>query len=277
VRAAAVQLAPALGDVAANRARIACAIASTRADLVVFPECALSGYGFDSKDAAWPSAETVPGPSTEAWAAACKAAGRRTIVGLLERDGDRLFNAAVLVGPAGVEGVYRKTHLPWLGVDRFTTPGDLGFPVFETPVGRIGILVCYDLSFPEAARCLKLGGAQLVCVPTNWPMAAQVSCVHAPPVRAQENHLHLLTCDRVGEEAGFRFRGGSSITDFDGRVLAVAGDAEETILADLDLAGADHNRVVNVPGLYELDRIAHRRPEIYGRITRRDASAARQP
>ncbi|MBL8767104.1 MAG: carbon-nitrogen hydrolase family protein [Planctomycetes bacterium] len=268
MRVAVVQFDPVLTDTAANTEAIRSGILAADADLVVFPECALQGYSYESRDAAALIAETVPGPATEAVGEACARAGCTAIFGLLERDGDRLFNAAAIVGPHGLIGRYRKMHLPFLGVDRFVDPGDLGFPVFETPLARVGVLICFDLSFPEAARCLKLGGAQVLCVPTNWPLAAEVSCVHSPPSRAQENHIHVVTADRVGEEGGFTFRGESRVVDCSGRVLTVAGRGPEVLRATLDPSAADRNRVVYVPGKYELDRVGGRRPEHYGAVTR---------
>ncbi|MAG56199.1 MAG: hypothetical protein CMJ83_07915 [Planctomycetes bacterium] len=267
LRISVVQTDPKLGATAGNLDTMVAAVESADAELVVFPECALSGYGFASKDEAWPFAELVPGPATERLVDASKRTGRWSIAGMLERDGDDLFNAAVLMGPDGVAGVYRKNHLPFLGVDRFVTQGNHGFPVFDTPLGKIGILICFDLSFPEAARCLKLGGAQVICVPTNWPMAAAVSCEHAPPVRAQENHVWIVTADRVGEESGFAFRGRSRICDPDGHVIVQAGDGLEVITADVDPAVANENRTVIVPGEYELDRMGQRRPEYYAAIS----------
>src|SRR5688572_4766710 len=94
------------------------------AKLVVFPEAALTGYCFDSLNEAWPHGEPIPGPSTARMTGACQRLGVHCIYGLLEADGNRLFNACVLVGPEGVVGSYRKIHLPFLGVDRFTTPGN---------------------------------------------------------------------------------------------------------------------------------------------------------
>jgi len=262
------QFDPQLGRSAENVERIVASLKD--ADLVVFPECAVSGYGFDSKEAALAVAETIPGPSVARIEKACFAGGAWAVVGMLERDGDRLFNSAAVIGPGGVAGVYRKMHLPFLGVDRFTTPGDKGFPVFELPFAKLGVLICYDLSFPEAARVLKLAGAQLLVVPTNWPEKAEVSCDHSPFVRAQENHLHVATCNRVGEEAGFRFIGRSRIIGCSGAVLATAGAGDDAIAAEIDPALADQNRVVNVPGKYELDRIAHRRPEHYGPVAEKE-------
>ncbi len=264
---AVVQTDPKLGDIAANQGAIVAGIRDAGADLVVFPECALSGYGFESRAEAARSAVAEDGAEIARMAEACRAARCLAIVGFVERDGERLFNSAALVAGDGVVGVYRKMHLPFIGLDRFADRGDRGFPVFATPVGRIGILICYDLSFPEAARVLKLSGAQVICVPTNWPMAAAVSSEHAPFVRAQENHVAIVTADRVGEEAGFLFRGCSRIVDSAGKELACAGAGRETIRAELDLAASDANRVVYQRGEYELDRIAHRRPEWYRKIT----------
>ena len=241
--------------------------AGAGAGIIVFPECALTGYCFGAREEAEPVAETVPGPSSEKLSTAAKSLDCTAIVGLLERDGDRIFNAAAVVTPQGIAGTFRKLHLPYLGIDRFVAPGDKPFPVFETAHGKIGINICFDCSFPEAGRILKLKGAQLLAISTNWPMGSD-SWQHTPKVRATENHFHVVVADRVGEERGFRFVGHSQIVDFTGKTLAEAGETEETILvANLDLAGADRNRVVRVPGQWEFDRIAARRPEMYGPLS----------
>ena len=244
------------------------------AKLVVFPECALTGYCFRSRDEAWPVAETVPGPSTEKVAAAAKELGCTVVLGMLEREGDRLYNTAAVVTPQCILGSYRKLHLLCLGVDRFDSPGDKPYPVFDTPAGRIGVNICFDCSFPESGRVVKLQGAQILAIPTNWPLASD-TWAHTPIVRATENHLIVVAADRVGEERGFHFAGHSQIVDYEGRVLASAGESEETILyAEADPEAADRNRVVRVPGEYEFDRIAGRRPEMYGAIVSVDAAAS---
>ena len=238
--------------------------ASAGAKLAVFPECALSGYCFVSSKEAEPVAEEVPGPSTERILAAARALDCTVIVGLLERAGDRIFNAAAVVTPQGILGTYRKLHLPCLGIDWHVALGDKPFPVFATPHAKIGISICFDCSFPESGRVLKLKGAQILAIPTNWPLGSD-SWQHTPPVRATENHLYVIACDRVGEERGFRFAGHSQIVDFNGAMLAEAGETEETILyGEIDPAAADCNRVVRQPGLWEFDRMAARRPELYG-------------
>jgi predicted amidohydrolase len=127
MRVAVAQIEPKLGDTKHNLevclARLGESVARG-AELLVLPECAISGYMFDSVEEATPFAEEIPGPSTEALGEACRRLGAYVVCGLLERDGDLLRNAAVFVGPDGLVGSYRKTHLPFLGVDRFVAPGD---------------------------------------------------------------------------------------------------------------------------------------------------------
>ena len=237
------------------------------ARLVIVPECALTGYCVSSKEDAWTHAEPVPGPSTEVLARDCRELDVWAVVGLLEaRPGDgALFNAAVLIGPAGVAATYRKIHLPFLGVDRYTTPGDQPFAVHDLGGLRIGMTICYDGSFPEAARCLMLAGADLIVLPTNWPTGAMATPKYLVPARALENQVFFAAINRVGQECGFTFIGRSRIVDCRGEPLAESTDDRETILyAEIDPAIARNKHVVHIPGQYELHRIAHRRPEMYG-------------
>jgi len=231
----------------------------------VLPECAIPGYMFESAEEALPYAEEIPGPSTEALAAACGRIGAHVVCGLIERDGDRLHNAAVLLGPDGLLGAYRKTHLPFLGVDRFVVPGD-ELPVWDTPLGRIGIEICYDLRFPEVTRTLALGGADIVCHPTNFPTAAQVQTELITVARAAENRIFLLTANRCGRERWAEFCGRSQIVDPYGKRLAETGVAGEALLvADVELELARDKDYV-IPGEYELYLFGHRRPELYGAL-----------
>jgi predicted amidohydrolase len=270
---AAVQMDCRLGDKATNleaiRARLGEA-AGQGARLVVFPECALSGYCFRSRDEALPHAETVPGPSTESLAGDCRRLGVWACVGLLEWDRafDLLFNAAVLLGPGGEAHVYRKVHLPFLGVDRFTTKGNRRFAVHDLGGLRVGMNICYDGSFPESSRVLALLGADVVLLPTNWPPGAARNPQFVVQTRAVENRIYYAAVNRVGEERGFRFIGQSRIVDPGGDLLAVSDDDRETILyADIDPARARQKRIVHLAGEYEIDRVHDRRPEMYGPIT----------
>ena len=238
------------------------------AKLVIFPECALTGYCFSSREEALPAAETVPGPSTEKIAAAAKRLGVAAVVGMLERAGDNLYNAAAVITAEGIQGTHRKIHLLHLGIDRFDKLGDVPFPVFQAGQAKIGVNICFDCSFPESGRVLKLKGAQVLAIPTNWPVGSD-TWAHIPKVRAIENHMVVIAADRVGEERGFRFAGHSQIIDVTGEVLVEAGETEETILyAEVEPARADENRVVRISGEWEYDRMAARRPEMYEAITR---------
>ena len=270
VRVAAVQMEPRIGEVDTNLKAILARFREATAEgarLVVFPECALTGYGFDSKDEALRFAEPIPGLSSRELASACAERDAYAIYGHLERDGDRLFNVAVLVGPGGVVGTYRKVHLPYLGVDRFVEPGDRPFEVLEIEGLRVGMHICYDGTFPETGRVLTLLGADVLVLPTNWPIQSLTTAEHLPATRAIENVVYVMAVDRVGEERGCRFAGTSSIAGPGGEILAKAGlDSEEILYAEVDPAIARRKRLVRVPGLYEIDRIADRRPGFYGPI-----------
>jgi predicted amidohydrolase len=269
---AGVQLDVRLGDKPHNLQRIRARLheaAKLGARFIIFPECALTGYCFDGKEEAWPHAEPVPGPSTLALAADCRELNVYAAVGLLEaraEDG-ALFNACALVGPGGVVGTYRKIHLPFLGVDRFTTLGDRPFAVHDVEGLRVGMSICYDGSFPEAARCLMLLGADLIILPTNWPSGARVTAQTLIPARALENHVYYAAVNRVGVERGFEFIGMTRILNCAGQFLAVTDEDQERILtAQIEPEIARDKRIVKIPGKYELDRLAHRRPEMYGPI-----------
>lgn len=270
---AAVQMDCRLGEPRANLSEILARLreaAGHGARLVVFPECALTGYCFESKEEAWPHAEPIPGSSTLAIAEECKRLGVLAVVGMLESDGDQLFNAAVLVGGQGVAARYRKIHLPYLGVDRFTTPGDRPFAVHDLGGLKLGMSICYDGSFPEATRCLMLLGADLVVLPTNWPTGASSTVQYLIQARALENLLYFAAVNRVGQERGFRFIGRSRIVDCNGELLAATETDEPAILyAELNPDKPRNKRIVHIPGKYEIDRLAHRRPEMYEIISRK--------
>jgi predicted amidohydrolase len=265
---AVAQIDPQLGETERNLATCVARMeeaAAAGAELLVLPECALPGYMFASGDEALPYAEEIPGPSTEALERECARLGLYVVCGLLERDGDALRNAAVLVGPDGLVGNYRKTHLPFLGVDRFVVPGD-SLPVFDTPIGRIGIEICYDLRFPEVTRSLALRGADIVAHPTNFPLAARPQTELITVARATENRIYLLTANRVGKERWGEFCGRSQIVDPYGIRLAETDDKAETLLvADVELEKA-RDKDYDVPGEYELYLFGHRRPDLYGAL-----------
>ncbi len=269
LKVAVAQMDPKLGQNAQNRTRVLALLreaVTQGARLIVFPECATCGYGFSDLDTARQFAEPVPGPTTDALRTVCAETGGFVVVGLLEAMDEDVYNTAVLVGPEGLVGVYRKAHLPYLGVDRFVTPGNTGFRVWETPLGRIGMLICYDLRFPEAMRAVALEQADIIALPTNWPDGSQNAPQFVTRTRALENRIFLLACNRCGEESGFWFFGHSQVTDPRGHVLAEAEDAEAICYAEIDPAQAREKRIVLRPDEFELDTFGDRRPDLYGRL-----------
>lgn len=265
---AGVQMDCILGDRTANlRAIIAGlnAAAERGATLAVFPECVLTGYGFASRAEAMNASEPIPGPSTDAVARECARLGVWAVFGLLECDGDKLYNACALVGPNGLGGSYRKLHLPCLGADRFTDPGDRPFAVHDLGGLKIGMNICFDGSFPESARILTLLGADLIVLPTNWATNARKMAELVSVARGWENHVYYLAVNRIGSEAGFDYIGLSSAADYFGNEMQRAPENAPAIFTiNVDPAAARQKRVVHCHGVYEIDRVNWRRPELYG-------------
>ncbi|MCA9150784.1 MAG: carbon-nitrogen hydrolase family protein [Planctomycetales bacterium] len=242
--------------------------AAEGATLTIFPECSLTGYCFESHAEALPYAEPIPGPATESMTRVCTKTNSFVVMGMLEVVDTQLFNAAVLVGPQGVIGSYRKAHLPFLGVDRFNTPGDRPFAVHAVNADlRVGMNICYDGSFPEAARCLMLLGADVIALPTNWPPGAECVAEALIRARALENGLYFAAVNRVGTERGIPFIGQSQVADPSGKLVHLASaDREEVFFAEIDPERSRRKKVVRIPGVHEIDRLADRRPELYGPI-----------
>jgi predicted amidohydrolase len=172
-----------------------------------------------------------------------------------------------LTGPSGIVAVYRKVHLPFLGVDRFTTSGSEPFRVHDIDGMRVGLHICYDGVFPETGRVMSLDGADLLILPTNWPPGADTFAKYIPNARALENNVYFLSVNRVGTERGFRFIGQSRLCDTNGNTLREASENEETVLCgQIDLAKARNKRLVRVPDKHIIDRWQDRHPEMYHRI-----------
>ncbi len=253
VRVAVVQFDPQVGveNLARNSAaiyqRLDAAVANG-AQLVVLPELATTGYCFSGRAEAYAHAEPVPGgAAVQGWVSYAAKHGIYIVGCLVEQDGLQLFDTAVLVGPEGYIGRYRKTHL-WNNEKLWFTPGDEGYPVFETKIGRIGLLVCWDIWFPEVPRILAQLGADIVCAPTNWVWTppplydASGTCMAAylTMTAAHANGIFIATADRIGTERGAGFMGNSLIAGTNGWPIGrIAGPDEDTILyADVDIGAA---------------------------------------
>jgi predicted amidohydrolase len=218
------------------------------ATLIVLPELASTGYAFATREEAYAHAEPVPsGPTTQAWIGFARDRGVYLVAGIAESDGVQLFDTAVLIGPEGLIGKYRKTHL-WNREKLIFTAGDLGFPVFDTRIGRIGLLICWDIWFPEAARLLAVQGADVICSVNNWvwtppPLfdeAGKCMASYLTMTASHVNNVAFVAADRVGEERGGKFLGCSLITGTNGWPIGKVAPAEdETILyGDLDVVAA---------------------------------------
>jgi len=217
------------------------------ADLVVLPEMVVPGYALDASRLR-EVAEDIDGATVRAWLQSADAAGGYVVGGLCERDGDRLYNSAVIVGEGRVLLHYRKLHL--FGREKDTLePGDRGPPVVDTRLGVLGVCVCYDLRFVETMRILALQGAVLVCVPTAWVTgfdAVRHDADGMPPqahgavLQANLNQVFVACASQVGQPGEFDLLGGSLVADPYGRRLCgpLSGSEEELAVAQLDLAAA---------------------------------------
>lgn len=239
------------------------------ANLIVLPELANTGYMFETRKEAFEHAELIPeGPSVQKWISFAQQHQVYLVAGLAEKDGMRLYDSAVLLGPEGFIGKYRKAHL-WNLEKLWFTPGDLGFPVFETAIGRIGLLICWDIWFPEVPRLLSQQGADIICSLNNWvwtpePLFDEMGrCMasYLTMTAAHVNNVFIAAANRVGTDRGERFLGCSVIAGTNGWPLTPVADAEtETVLfADIDLTASRSAPIWN--DLNDLHR--DRRTDLY--------------
>jgi len=266
------QLGLAVGEVESNRAAAAGAVvaaAGQGAELVVLPELCDSGYVFTGEaEARTLATRAADSPTLREWQAL--AAGYRTTIagGFCELGEDGLlYNSAALIGPGGVLAVYRKAHL-WDAEKLVFTPGDAPPPVVDLPFGRVGLMICYDLEFPEWVRLAALAGADLIAAPVNWP-AMPVPADERPcdVVRVQAdacvNGVFIAVADRCRVERGVSWVGGTVIVGPDGYPLAGPATADEPaiLVASCELARA-RNKQVSAHN----DVFADRRPLLYRQV-----------
>jgi predicted amidohydrolase len=229
-----VQNHPALGGTEVNLSRLEAMIRQADgAELLVLPELCHCGYRFESYRQAWELSETVAESGfVRRLHALCRERGLHIVAGLNEREGENLYNTAVLVGPGGLLGRYRKMHLFMDEKDIFE-PGDLGLPVFDIGLCRIGMLICFDWMFPEVWRILALKGADIICHPSNLVIPGL--CQKAVPVHSVCNRVFVVTANRIGVERDLTFTGLSTIADPRSNVLLQASsDREEVGLVEID-------------------------------------------
>lgn len=267
---ACIQMEPTIGQKKANLARsikLIEAVHAKGASLIVLPELCNTGYVFESREEAFALAETLEqGETVAEWLALSARLGVVLVAGFAEREGDRLYNSAAILRPGHAPACYRKIHL-WGEEQLFFEHGNLGTPIFETPFGRIACAICYDIWFPEIFRSAALGGADVLCVSTNWvPMPKQradfpVMANTLAMAGAHCNGLFVMAADRVGIEREQPFLGNSLIVDNFGWPVAgpASGTHEESLIARVNLSDARRHRQLN--GFNHVLR--DRRPEAY--------------
>ncbi|MBI5640694.1 MAG: acyltransferase [Nitrospirae bacterium] len=254
MKAAFFQTAPVFGDIKKNVERVSDLVSSRTADLIVLPELFNTGYQFISKAEVRELSEEVPkGYTTQRLAEISAEKSVYIAAGVAERDGDSLYNSAILTGPEGFIGVYRKTHL-FYEEKLWFTPGDTGFSVWKTGIGAIGLMICFDWFFPESARTLALKGAEIIAHPSNLVLPY---CPDAMITRCLENRVFAVTANRTGhEERGGKerltFIGTSQITSCRGKVLLRASAAREEFgEAEVDLNEARDKNLNTFNNLFE--------------------------
>lgn len=234
------------------------------AQLLLFPEAALTGYDFASAEEARAHALNENSEAVQKISQSCAQTRIHALVGLVEKSGEKLFNSVYLFGPDGVLGKYQKVHLPVMGVDRFVQKGSGPFALFEIHGVKVGVLICYDLNFPEAARTLALQGAELIVLATGWPQGCSFLADKMLPCRAFENRLYLLAANQVGSAGPFTFIGKSTFCAPNGKILAQATREESMIIyGEVDAREAQNKEMCFLPGTYELNFFAHREPSLY--------------
>jgi predicted amidohydrolase len=241
-----VQNNPRFGEVESNLTRIEELLNGQSADLLVLPELCATGYQFTSQKEAKALAEPIAdGPSTRAIQKMAQTMNGTIIAGVAELDGEAVYNSAVVIGPNGVQGHYRKVHLFDSELDIFQ-PGNERLPVFDIGPAKVGIMICFDWRFPESARALALQGADIIAHPSNLVLT---HCPQAMITRCLENRVFAITADRVGLEERvadqpLKFMGQSQVVDPNGEILYRASiDEEEMQIVEIDITSARNKRI----------------------------------
>ncbi len=224
---------------------------------------------FESRSELLMLAEEIPESITiKAWVKKAREKNLYMVAGIAEKENNKLYNSAVIIGPEGYIGIYRKCHL-WFNEKLIFDAGNLYFPVFDLPFGRLGIQICYDFYFPETTRILALQGSDIIVIPTNWPAEESENtwdksgyCMgnYRAIAYANGNKVYIACANRVGKERGQAFSGSSIITGPDGWPIAgpAGRDTEELIIAEIDIMGNRRSKLLNLD-----ESISDRRCDIY--------------
>ncbi len=264
MKLALTQTNPIFGQIQHNVADALSLMATAPADLYVLPELCFSGYNFLNADEVSQLSEDDSGYAMQAMLAFAREHSCYIVFGypekVLENDSTAFYyNSSALVGPEGIIGRYRKVHL-FFRENLFFTPGNLGFPVFDLPFGKVGMMICFDWMYPESARSLALNGAQLIAHPSNLVLPY---CPDGMITRCLENRLFAATADRVGQEfrdgIDLTYIGTSQVVSNKGRIVTrCSDDKPEIAVVEIDLSQASNKNLNEYNNL-----LRDRKPEQY--------------
>lgn len=256
MKIALIQFAPVFGDLKSTIESLKDLLFKAReADIVVLPELANSGYHFDSKDQAFSLSETIEESIfLDFIIESCLQYNFTLATGFLEKEGDELYNSAVLLDKTGVVGTYRKLHL-FMNEKNIFERGNVGLPIFSVGGVKIGMLVCFDWMFPEVWRKLALKGVDLILHPSNLVLPYAQSVI---PSYALVNRVFIATANRFGTEKELSFTGQSVIVNPKGEVLAKADELEEILFAEIDPELARNKMITPMNDIFK-----DRRTDIY--------------
>jgi predicted amidohydrolase len=252
MKLAVVQTKPIFGEVQKNIDEAIALMESSRADFYVLPELFNTGYNFSSVEEVELLSESTEGITFTVLQAFARQRQCCIVYGFAECFNDTFYNSCALVGPSGLIGIYRKIHL-YYRENIFFKPGNLGFPVFDTSLGKIGLMICFDWLFPEAARTLALQGAQLIAHPSNLVLPY---CPDGMITRCLENRVFTATANRIGTEdrGGFKFSfiGKSEIVSPEGEILTRLPSHDTAIkIVDVNLDRALNKRLNEYNDIFE--------------------------
>jgi predicted amidohydrolase len=254
------QFRPLFGKTEQNCQKILSALENVDADLIVLPELALSGYYFKDKNESQKYAEDPDNSSR--LDALCRLANKKTmhiVIGFAEKQGEQCYNSAALIGPEGIEHIYRKVHL--FNEEKFCfDPGDTPFIVNDINGVKIGIMICFDWVFPEVSRSLTMQGAQIICQPSNLVLTF---CQQTMLARCIENRVFAITANRYGmdkrPQGSLKFTGKSQIVAPGGNLLHRAASQRDAVfVTDINPQDADNKMITEHNHLF-----SDRRPDFY--------------
>jgi predicted amidohydrolase len=254
------QYCPEFGAPAQNLERVQDTLAGINADIIVLPELAFTGYFFEDRKELKDLAEDVSDSQTVIGLSKfCRDNDFHLVVGFAERQKDKLYNSALVIGPLGLIHTYRKLHL-FNTEKEYFDPGDTPLGIVKIRGAKVGVMICFDWAFPEVARVLALQGSDLICHPSNLVLT---HCQKAMLTRSLENSVYSVTANRTGKEIRPRgelsFTGNSQIVGPKGNIMAQSNSHEDKVVVqEIDLAIARDKSITENNDLF-----GDRRPEFY--------------